>query len=72
MWAWPKRPILKKAAANALFIVEWLTGNPSVKMTINICIYMKRVMTHVRGVASGMPCVDREPAAKDIKMEYMN
>ena len=29
---------------------------------------MKRTMTHVRGSASGMLCVDREPAAKDIKL----
>ena len=64
------RPILKKAAANALFIAEWLTGNPSVQMIVSI-EYMKRMMTHVRRIARCMLFVDHEPAAKDIKMIYI-
>ena len=30
--------------------------------------YIKRMMTHVRRIARCMLCVDREPAAKDVKM----
>ena len=44
---------MNKAAANALFIVEWLTGNPSVKMTIDNCI-QERMMTLVRRIARCM------------------
>ena len=35
--------------------------------------YMKRMITHLRRIARRMLCVDREPAAKDIKMmNYRN
>ena len=62
------RPILKKAAANASFIVVWLTGNPFVHIIINTLKGMKIIMTHGRRIARCMLCVDREPAAKDIKI----
>ena len=51
---------------NHLAVVDWEWLDHIRSDTI-VIINMKRTMTHVRVIASGMLCVDREPATKDIK-----